>query len=73
MFDLITRFQFIGPAKLPRGVSVIREHLRETDNVPLLVPLFTDANPAAMKEMVRKIPWKILILLGVHHILAHDM
>ncbi len=48
-------FQFIGPAKLPRGVSVIREHLRETDNVPLLVPLFTDANPAAMKEMVRKI------------------
>lgn len=33
---------FCLQAKLPRGIENIRPHLRSTDNVPLLVNLFTD-------------------------------
>ncbi|XP_078413791.1 transmembrane protein 94-like [Cetorhinus maximus] len=40
-------------AKLPRGVENIRPHLEHVDNVPLLVPLFTDCTAETMCEMVR--------------------
>ena len=33
-------------AKLPRGIQNIRPHLESVDNVPLLVPLFTDCTPS---------------------------
>lgn len=33
-------------AKLPRGIQNIRPHLDSVDNVPLLVPLFTDCSPS---------------------------
>lgn len=39
-------------AKLPHGVAAIRRHLREIDNVPLLVSLYTDATPETVNEMV---------------------
>lgn len=32
-------------AKLPRGIHQVRPHLQNIDNVPLLVPLFTDCTP----------------------------
>uniref|UniRef100_UPI00358ED6AC endoplasmic reticulum magnesium-transporting P-type ATPase isoform X1 n=1 Tax=Myxine glutinosa TaxID=7769 RepID=UPI00358ED6AC len=40
-------------AKLPRGIENIRPHLANIDNVPLLVPLFTDCTPDKICEMVQ--------------------
>ncbi|XP_043940880.1 transmembrane protein 94 isoform X2 [Protopterus annectens] len=40
-------------AKLPRGIHQVRPHLQNIDNVPLLVPLFTDCTPETMCEMIR--------------------
>ncbi|XP_057681436.1 transmembrane protein 94 isoform X2 [Corythoichthys intestinalis] len=40
-------------AKLPRGVHQVRPHLKNIDNVPLLVPLFTDCTPDTMCEMIK--------------------
>uniref|UniRef100_A0A3Q2FPS6 Transmembrane protein 94 n=1 Tax=Cyprinodon variegatus TaxID=28743 RepID=A0A3Q2FPS6_CYPVA len=39
-------------AKLPRGIHQVRPHLKNIDNVPLLVPLFTDCTPD-MCEMMK--------------------
>lgn len=43
---------FTNRAKLPRGIHNIRPHLESVDNVPLLVPLFTDCSPSAIQEMI---------------------
>ena len=40
-------------ARLPRGTAAIRDHLRDVDNVPLLVSLFANAQPDTTEEMVR--------------------
>ena len=40
-------------ARLPHGIDAIRRHLDETDNVPLLVSLFTDSTPESAKEMIK--------------------
>lgn len=40
-------------AKLPRGIQQVRPHLKNIDNVPLLVPLFTDCTPDTMWEMIK--------------------
>uniref|UniRef100_A0A7N6BM15 Cation-transporting P-type ATPase C-terminal domain-containing protein n=1 Tax=Anabas testudineus TaxID=64144 RepID=A0A7N6BM15_ANATE len=40
-------------AKLPRGIRQVRPHLKNIDNVPLLVPLFTDCTPDTMCEMMK--------------------
>ncbi|XP_023264786.1 transmembrane protein 94 [Seriola lalandi dorsalis] len=40
-------------AKLPRGIHQVRPHLKNIDNVPLLVPLFTDCTPDTMCEMMK--------------------
>ncbi|CAL1531562.1 unnamed protein product [Lymnaea stagnalis] len=40
-------------AHLPRGIENIRPHLKNVDNVPLLVNLFTDCVPEATCEMVK--------------------
>ncbi len=42
----------IAAARMPHGVEAIRRHLREVDNVPLLVSLYTDATPATVEQMV---------------------
>eukprot|EP00606_Chrysophyceae_sp_TOSAG23-5_P000727 GSChrysophyteH2.ASY1.ANO1.537.1 assembled CDS len=39
-------------ARLPHGVPAIKKHLREVDNVPLLVSLYTDSTPQASQQMV---------------------
>ena len=40
-------------AKLPHGLENVRKHLKEVDNVPLLVSLFTDVTKETTKGMVR--------------------
>jgi hypothetical protein len=39
-------------AKLPHGLENVRKHLREVDNVPLLVSLFTDVTKESTLGMV---------------------
>jgi hypothetical protein len=34
-------------------VNEIRRHLEDTDNVPLLVSLFTESTPVATREMIQ--------------------
>ena len=46
-------FDMSNRSKLPRGIENIRPHLRDVDNVPLLVSLFTDCSPEANQEMIR--------------------
>ena len=40
-------------AKLPKGIENIRPHIKKADNVPLLVPLFTDCNADTITEMIK--------------------
>jgi len=40
-------------AHMPRGVDAIAKHVREVDDVPLRVPVFTDSAPGATADMVR--------------------
>lgn len=40
-------------AQLPHGIKDIRKHIETTDNVPLLMSLFSDAFPSATKQMIR--------------------
>ncbi|KAK7004054.1 transmembrane protein 94 [Biomphalaria glabrata] len=47
------RAEFKGEAHLPRGIENIRPHLKNVDNVPLLVNLFTDCVPEATCEMIQ--------------------
>jgi hypothetical protein len=39
-------------AKLPHGIESVKQHLKDVDNVPLLVSLFTDVTKTTTKEMV---------------------
>ena len=39
-------------AKLPHGIESVKRHLREVDNVPLLVSLFTDVTKETTMQMV---------------------
>ncbi|KAF0467800.1 calcium ATPase [Gigaspora margarita] len=40
-------------ARLPRGIINIRDHLMETDDIPLQVSLFSECTPDTTKEMIR--------------------
>ncbi|MCI4393512.1 hypothetical protein PGIGA_G00158140 [Pangasianodon gigas] len=42
----------LNRAKLPKGIENVRPHLENFDNVPLLVPLFTDCTSQTEHEMV---------------------
>ena len=42
-------------ARLPVGIDAIRKHLAEVDNVPLLVPLFTDCTSFSNRIRSNKI------------------
>eukprot|EP01133_Synstelium_polycarpum_P009142 gene9142-10722_t len=42
-----------GPSRLPLGISAIRNHLDVVDNVPLLVPMFSESSPETKLEMIR--------------------
>ena len=50
--SVINAFQSYVRAKLPKGVHNVRPHLKNVDNVPLLVPLFTDCTVDAVREMI---------------------
>ena len=50
-------------AKLPHGIESVRKHLKEVDNVPLLVSLFTDTTKDTTMEMVRDLHVSIMIIL----------
>ena len=50
--SVINAFQSYVRAKLPKGVHNVRPHLKNVDNVPLLVPLFTDCTVDAIQEMI---------------------
>lgn len=39
-------------AKLPHGIESVKHHLKEVDNVPLLVSLFTDVTKVTTMQMV---------------------
>ena len=39
-------------AKLPVGIDSVRPHIENVDNVPLLVPLFTDCSTDSVREMI---------------------
>lgn len=51
--SVINAFQSYIRAKLPKGINNIRPHLKNVDNVPLLVPLFTDCTVDAIREMIQ--------------------
>ncbi|XP_076855776.1 transmembrane protein 94 isoform X2 [Brachyhypopomus gauderio] len=51
--DVPSYLEDCNRAKLPRGIHQVRPHLKNIDNVPLLVPLFTDCTPETMCEMMK--------------------
>ncbi|XP_077183955.1 transmembrane protein 94 isoform X3 [Paroedura picta] len=51
--DIPSFLEDCNRAKLPRGIHQVRPHLQNIDNVPLLVPLFTDCTPETMCEMIK--------------------
>lgn len=50
---IFIRFVLHFQAKLPRGIENIRPHIKQIDNVPLLVSLFTDCTPSVIREMLQ--------------------
>ena len=48
----VNDFEAYNRAKLPKGIKLIRSHIDNVDNVPLLVPLFTDCTAASIAEMM---------------------
>ncbi|CAG8716913.1 4333_t:CDS:10, partial [Ambispora leptoticha] len=40
-------------ARLPRGIVNIRDHLMETDDIPLQVSLFSECTPETTQEMIK--------------------
>ncbi|EOD32881.1 hypothetical protein EMIHUDRAFT_455937 [Emiliania huxleyi CCMP1516] len=42
-----------GVTKLPRGIGAVRPHLRDVDNVPLLVSMFCNCQPRTVREMIQ--------------------
>ena len=48
----VNDFEAYNRAKLPKGIKLIRSHIENVDNVPLLVPLFTDCTAASIAEMM---------------------
>nr|XP_026695224.1 transmembrane protein 94 isoform X3 [Ciona intestinalis] len=47
-----SEFHALNRAKLPRGVENIVPHIENVDNVPLLVPLFTDCKHQSSRRMI---------------------
>lgn len=48
----VNDFEAYNRAKLPKGINLIRSHIKNVDNVPLLVPLFTDCTASSIAEMI---------------------
>lgn len=43
----------VGNVVLPSGIEDIRRHIKEVDNVPLQVSLFSNGTPESMCEMIK--------------------
>lgn len=43
----------VGNVVVPSGIADIRRHIKEVDNVPLQVSLFSDGTPPSMLEMIQ--------------------
>ncbi|CCI46753.1 unnamed protein product [Albugo candida] len=52
-------------ARLPHGVKAIKKHLKEVDNVPLLVSLYTDSTSETIDEMISVFQENNEVVLGV--------
>jgi hypothetical protein len=53
MFHTLAKHTVVpNKAGLPVGISNVRPHLQQVDNVPLLVSLFTDCEHASTREML---------------------
>ena len=50
--SVINAYKSYNTAKLPKGITNIRPHIQNVDNVPLLVPLFTDCTTDTIREMI---------------------
>lgn len=61
-------------AKLPHGVKDVKKHLKEVDNVPLLVSLYTDATKESTCEMVKvfKEYHDTVLSVGLAHVSKND-
>lgn len=51
--EAIEPYWLSNNSKLPKGIQRMRSHLEKVDDVPLLVPLFTDCSSPAISEMVK--------------------
>ena len=50
--SVINTYMSYNRARLPKGIDQVRPHLERVDNVPLLVPLFTDCTTDTIREMI---------------------
>ena len=50
--SVINTYMSYNRARLPKGIDQVRPHLEGVDNVPLLVPLFTDCTTDTIREMI---------------------
>lgn len=50
--SVINAYMSYNRARLPKGIDQVRPHLKHVDNVPLLVPLFTDCTTDTIREMI---------------------
>lgn len=53
-------------AKLPHGIAEIRDHLRDIDDVPLQVRLFTESSTASVQGMIRIFQERGDVSLGLY-------
>lgn len=50
--SVINTYVSYNRARLPKGIDQVRPHIKHVDNVPLLVPLFTDCTTDTIREMI---------------------
>lgn len=50
----------VGNVVIPSGIEDIRRHIKEVDNVPLQVSLFSDSTPQSMHEMIQILQVKFM-------------
>mmetsp|Transcript_37345 Transcript_37345/g.44560 ORF Transcript_37345/g.44560 Transcript_37345/m.44560 type:complete len:457 (+) Transcript_37345:104-1474(+) len=61
-------------ARLPHGVADVKRHLKEVDNVPLLVSVFTDVTKHTTAEMVHVFQnySDTVLAIGLSHVSCND-
>ena len=59
-------------ARLPKGIDNIRPHIEMVDNVPLLVPLFTDCNTETITSMIEIMQENSEVILCIGNAWNHE-